>query len=243
MSGFRLTREQVREVDRLASADYAIPGIVLMENAGRSTAHLIEDLFVSTTPSVRQRWRCSVFCGPGNNGGDGFVIARWLFENDLSVECFCTAGAAETRGDAKVARAMAEAIGIPMRALASADDLSSAREHLLSSQLAVDALLGTGFEGTPRPEMARAIRSIGELCPGARVLAVDVPSGLDCDTGIPADPCVRADVTATFVAEKVGFDTPSARNFLGRVYVLGIGAPRDAVDRARGSKRRRLTGR
>src|SRR5207244_6068944 len=122
-------------------------------------------------------------------------------------------------------------------------DTDLAREHLSSSALAVDALLGTGFQGAPRPAMAVAIRSIGKLCPHARVLAVDVPSGLDCDSGIPSRPCVKADVTATFVAEKVGFDTPTARKVLGRVYILGIGAPRDAVDRARGSKRRRLTGR
>jgi hydroxyethylthiazole kinase-like uncharacterized protein yjeF len=244
MPGLRLTRAQMREVDRLSIEEYGIPGLVLMENAGRSVFEWIASNCVDTVPG-REPWRCVVLCGPGNNGGDGFVVARWLFEHDLEVECWCTAGEDAARGDARSMRAIARAIGVPMRDISDAgagDRGHAPRADEPVPTVVVDALLGTGFEGRPRPPIEGAIRLANDWrARGARVVSIDVPSGLDCDSGRALGDAVRADMTVTFECPKSGFDAPEAREFLGQVVIASVGAPRDALDRARGSERRRLT--
>ncbi|MFM8291761.1 MAG: NAD(P)H-hydrate epimerase, partial [Planctomycetia bacterium] len=121
---------------------------------------------------------------------------------------------------------VAEKAGIPATRLAAATR-EAWEEALAGAEWIVDALLGTGASGVPRGAIATAIEAVNAAGRrGARVFAVDLPSGLDCDTGTAAGPCVRADVTATFVARKVGFNAAAAAPLLGTVYVIGIGAPR-----------------
>jgi NAD(P)H-hydrate epimerase len=235
-SGF--TRAQMRALDRLVIEQFGIPGIVLMEHAGRSVAQAI--LLQESTRLSRAEGACVVFCGGGNNGGDGFVIARWLDDARVSVVCCCTALERDTRGDARLARESAARAGIVLLDASTESLLESLRARFVAHppRIVVDALLGTGFEGRLRPEMARAIEAVNTI--GAdesvRTWAVDLPSGLDCDTGIPAEPTVRADVTATFVGAKVGFARSQAQAVLGRVEILSIGAPRAAVERVHGAR-------
>jgi NAD(P)H-hydrate epimerase len=234
------TRARARALDELVIGTFGIPGIVLMEHAGRSVAEAIQRDECDALARAPGPEACVVFCGGGNNGGDGFVIARWLDDALVRVACVCTASADDTRGDARLAREAAERAGIRLHAATTEDELGVLRARWTRSppRVIVDALLGTGFVASAsgrglRADMARAIacvNGIGAL-PLVRTWAVDLPSGLDCDSGEPADPTVRADVTATFVAPKQGFACSPARPFLGRVLVLPIGAPRAAVER------------
>jgi NAD(P)H-hydrate epimerase len=213
-----LTRSQVREIDRRAIEEFGLPGIVLMENAGRGAAELLHGLAPGASVAI--------VCGKGNNAGDGFVIARHLENLGHVVRLLLACDPAELRGDAAIAWRVAEKAGIPTTKLAAATAAEWGRA-LAGADWIVDALLGTGATGAPRGAIATAIEAVNAAARrGAKVFAVDLPSGLDCDTGQPLGPCVRADVTATFVARKVGFDAPAAAPWLGDVHVVGIGAPR-----------------
>ncbi len=229
-----LTREQIREIDRAAIEDYGIPGVVLMENAGRNAAHLIVEYFqtwqnpkepqVEPVPissgacaNPRQPMVC-IFCGPGNNGGDGFVIARHLCIARFRVEIVLLADPQRLAPDAKVNHDIARKMGIPIQRF-SADQTEA---WVGQAHLVIDALLGTGFAGEVRPPMDRAVELINAADQVLKV-AIDVPSGLDCNSGKPATATVKADLTITFVAPKVGFAT--AAKYTGKVLVADIGAP------------------
>lgn len=219
-----LSRAEVREVDRLAIEDYGVPGIVLMENAGAGAARLLESLGIDG-PIV-------IPCGKGNNGGDGFVIARHVDLAGHAVQLLLACRPDEIRGDAAVNLAIATRSGLAIECLAEADQAAWER-NLSGADWIVDALLGTGAGGAPTGAVAKAIAAMNAVRArgGARILAVDLPSGLDCDTGTAAGECVRADVTATFVARKLGFDAAGAAGFTGAVHVIGIGAPRGVLAR------------
>lgn len=218
-----LTRGEVREIDRLAIEEYGLPGILLMENAGANAARLLEALHISGPVALA--------CGPGNNGGDGLVIARHLDAAGHAVRLLLACTADRYHGDAALNLRVAERAGLSIDVLAEADRAAWDRA-LGGAAWIVDALLGTGATGPPRGSVATAIAAIDAARgAGARVLAVDLPSGLDCDTGAAAGVCVRADATATFVAAKAGFDRPGAAAFTGTVHVLGIGVPRALLAR------------
>ena len=213
-----LMRAQVREIDRLAIDEYGLPGIVLMENAGRGAAELLHGLAPGATVAI--------VCGKGNNAGDGFVIARHIENLGHPVRLLLACDPAELRGDAAIAWGVAEKAGIQVRRLVTAT-LDEWERAVAGADWVVDALLGTGATGAPRGAIATAIEAVNAAGrSGAKVFAVDLPSGLDCDTGSAAGACIRATLTATFVARKVGFDAPAAPAFLGEVRVLDIGAPR-----------------
>jgi NAD(P)H-hydrate epimerase len=210
-----LTRDEVREVDRRAIEELGLPGIVLMENAGRGAAELLIELGIDG-PVI-------VVAGKGNNGGDGFVIARHLEIYGFEVRVLLFADPHELAGDALTNYRVLCAAGTPIRYCAGADSAVWKDELPLGSWI-VDALLGTGTRGAVRQPFSGVIEQVNAS--GVRVLAVDLPSGLDCDTGEPLGPCVRAAHTATFVAPKRGFDAPGAAAFTSRVHVIDIGVPR-----------------
>ncbi len=222
-----LTREQIREIDRAAIEDYGIPGVVLMENAGRNAAKLIADYFPTwSNPKEPQASACAtpgkhvvcIFCGPGNNGGDGFVIARHLSIAGFRVEIVLLADAERLTPDTRINQDIARKMRISIHSFS----VEQAEDLIGRAQVVVDAMLGTGFAGQVRPPMDRAIELINAADHALKV-AVDVPSGLDCNTGEPAAATIRADLTVTFVAPKVGF--ASAAEYTGKVLVADIGAP------------------
>lgn len=218
-----MTRNQVRRVDQLATEEFHIPGIVLMENAGRNATEIIRREF----PLSR---RAIIVCGVGNNGGDGLVIARHLHNAGWTVRIIVAGDPAGMTPDAAANFAITQAMKLPT--VATKDPTVVAREvgAGAADEVVVDALLGTGFRGVVRSPLDEVIGAINAARPGP-VVAIDVPSGLDVDTGTPSNATVRADLTITFVAEKVGFASPHACEFLGQVCVGDIGAPRELIER------------
>lgn len=213
-----MTRDEVRAFDRDAIERVGLPGAVLMENAGRGCVDLMERLGVGGPVLVA--------CGKGNNGGDGFVIARHLRVRGYECRVALCAKPSELSGEALVMFEALTHCGVPILDVSGLNAGLVLRElDELSHEAAwiVDALLGTGTTGSPRPPYDTLIDwANGE---SGRRLAVDLPSGLDGDTGEPGSPTIRADHTCTFVAPKVGFTHPAAAEFLGELHVLDIGVP------------------
>ena len=222
-----LSRAEVREVDRRAIEQYGLPGLVLMENAGRGC--------VDTLCELGCRGPVAIVCGKGNNAGDGFVIARHLDLRGVVVRIVLLGSPEDLRGDAAANYAIVARCGLPVADLSRRFEAPAFEQQLVGAEWIVDALLGTGATGPPREPMATAIRQMNAA--NAARLAVDLPSGLDCDTGDPADPTFRADHTCTFVAPKVGFSNPNAATYLGQVHVIDIGAPRKLLDEIAGEAR------
>ena len=211
-----LTRNQVRSIDTQAIADYGLPGIVLMENAGRGAAELLVGLGVQGAVVI-----CA---GKGNNGGDGFVIARHLELHGLETNVLLCCEPEELAGDAAINYRVLVAAEQHVEVLGKTLDAETFMQKLSSADWIVDALLGTGTQGAIREPHLTAIAAINAA--GKKVLAIDLPSGMDCDTGQSLGACVHADHTATFVARKVGFDAPGANGLTGRVHVVDIGVPK-----------------
>jgi NAD(P)H-hydrate epimerase len=222
-----LTREQARALDRRAMDEFGVPGVVLMENAGRGTAELLRSLGAKG-PVV-------VCCGKGNNGGDGFVIARWLDNTGVAVRVLLFGRPEDLAGDAAINYRIIERSGLPSAVHPGpAVDEGALRRELASAEWVVDALFGSGLQGPLRPPYDRVVEAINAS--GARVLAVDIPSGLDADAGRPLGPAVRAHHTATIAALKKGFSAPEAASWLGQVHVIDMGAPRRLLEAAAGER-------
>jgi NAD(P)H-hydrate epimerase len=210
-----LSRAEVQEVDRRAIEDFGMSGLVLMENAGRGC--------VDTLCELGCHGPVVVVCGNGNNAGDGFVIARHLDLREVRVKTILLRPADRLRGDAAANYSILSRGRVPIVDLSRQFDPGAFDAELRGAEWIVDALLGTGGAGAPRPPMDAAIRRMNAS--SAKCLAVDLPSGLDCDTGEPAEPTIRADHTCTFVAAKTGFTNPKAVAHLGQVHIIDIGAP------------------
>jgi NAD(P)H-hydrate epimerase len=223
MAELLLSREEVRALDRRAIDEWSLPGVVLMENAGRGTAELLL--------ALGARGPVLVCCGKGNNGGDGFVLARHLDNRGVPVRVLLFARPEDLHGDAAVNYRVLARSGVPLAVHPGpAVPEEAVRHELAGAEWVVDALFGTGLTSAVRPPLDRVIGLINES--GARVLAVDLPSGLDCNTGEPLGPTVRAEHTATMVAWKKGFAAPAARPWVGQVHVIDIGVPRRLLEQA-----------
>jgi NAD(P)H-hydrate epimerase len=221
-----LSRHEVRQLDVQAASDLKLPTLILMENAGRGAA----DWLTKLASGLPDQARILVLCGPGNNGGDGGVVARHLDAWGYPVQVVWFAHRAQLRGDAETQWNILERSGVdqtawldvhppePQPQSAELDSLLSGADWL------VDGLLGTGLV---RP-IEGALRAVVEAMnrAGKPILALDLPSGLDADTGAPLGVSVRARATATFVAPKLGFTAPGAADYTGEVAVIDIGLPR-----------------
>lgn len=212
-----MTRQQVRDYDSRAINVIGIPGVVLMENAGLGCVRIIRD-------EIRPSGPVRILCGIGNNGGDGYVIARHLFNLGMDVKVMICGDRSRIAGDALINLNVIEKLKIPVEILnpAKADDMEDVPGLLGSCSLVIDALFGTGLSDKLRKGYDKIVEIINSS--GKTVLAVDIPSGLDCDTGMPLGTSVKADYTATFVAVKNGFVQNSAsQEYTGQVYIVSIG--------------------
>jgi NAD(P)H-hydrate epimerase len=223
MDPLYLTCRQLRELDRQAIEAYGVPSVVLMENAGRGAAELLIQLGISG--------KVVICCGKGNNGGDGLVIARHLDSAGIPVEIILTVAPEQLAGDAAVQLNIVRESQISIHYATPAELTGSwLTDRLSGADWIIDALFGTGLSGPLRAPFDSVVKAINGA--DARRLAVDIPSGLDGDTGIPMGETVRADHTVTFVAQKLGFAKPGADGWLGKVHVVPIGMPRRLLESA-----------
>ena len=208
-----MTRSEVREFDRKAIEEIGVPGVVLMENAGRGCAEIIKNMNTGKGIVV-------IFCGPGNNGGDGYVIARHLDIMGIDTRVVLLCEREKIKGDALVNLNIIEKIGIDIRQIDPGDGLKVS-SMLNGASMIVDAIFGTGLTGEVRAEYLPVIEIINAM-PNT-VFSVDIPSGLDCDTGLALGDAVEANTTATFVALKQGFKNTDSKKYTGNVVVVSIG--------------------
>jgi hydroxyethylthiazole kinase-like uncharacterized protein yjeF len=212
-----VTAPEMRDLDARASQEYAIPSLLLMENAGRAVAeHALQML----GPGSRRR--VAVYCGKGNNGGDGLVAARYLANAGCEIRLFLSASALQMRGDAGANLEIARRMDMPLTGL------ESPPPEPWPADLALDAVLGTGIRGEVTGGAAVLIGALKSS--GCPVLAVDLPSGLDSDSGRLASTCVRADCTVTMALPKLGLALYPGREAAGRIEVADIGMPRALLD-------------
>jgi hydroxyethylthiazole kinase-like uncharacterized protein yjeF len=221
-----LTSAEMREVDRLTTERYRVPSLTLMENAGRSVAQFIEQRF-----SNLARRRIVVLCGRGNNGGDGFVMARRLAEMGAKPNVFLLATPEQMRGDAAVNRQRWQDASGELHVVPNSSEWQQSKSVLGSADIVVDALLGTGARGRVEGLLEEVIESLNHArrAPGSVVVSVDIPSGLDPDTGEAPGSTIAADVTVTFTAPKLGL-IRGAPHLVGRVVVRDIGSPPELIE-------------
>jgi NAD(P)H-hydrate epimerase len=214
-----VTAEEMRQADRRASERYGVPSLLLMENAGRGAVDALERVF----GPVRGR-RLVVVCGKGNNGGDGFVAARHLASRGAEVGVWLAARTAEVRGDAATNLQAVVRARLPLVELADGAAVEGLRGALASSDVVVDALLGTGVTGPATGAIAEAIGAINGA--GRPVCALDLPSGLSADHGRLLGPTVRAALTVTFGLPKLGLLLHPGAAEAGRIERVDLGVPR-----------------
>ncbi len=226
-----LSRDALRELDRLCVENFAIPSIVLMENAARGIARhalaMIEE---------RGLGAVDIVCGPGNNAGDGLALARHLHNARAGVRVLLARAPETYKGDALTNLTICQRMGLAIVPPPANDAdhgawLDDAIARAGAPALLVDALLGTGLDRPVGGQLLALIGAINARRPRCPVLSVDIPSGLDADTGRVLGDAVRADLTVTLGARKRGFGVPGAHDLLGRVVVAGIGAPRELIER------------
>ena len=210
---------EMREMDLNATRRYGIPGLILMENAGLGIVDVIIDRFFEGKPEGK---KVVIVAGPGNNGGDGFVVGRHLFNKGTLVQFLITTSPENYSGDAAVNLKIINDMGLPCQVL-QPDIVYGLKAIIQDADLVVDALFGTGFEGIPREPLASLIRLVNES--GNPVLAVDIPSGLEADTGRVAGECIRALITVTMGMPKIGLYLDPGAKYTGEVVVGDISFP------------------
>lgn len=212
---------QMRAIDRRAIDGLGIPGMELMENAGRGIAHYLKDIFNGETKGKR----VAIFCGKGNNGGDGYVIARYLHSWGTVVQIFLLAARGEIQGDALANLQKIEQLGIKISPIGS----SGIPPIISGNDLIIDAIFGTGFQGSVDDGTKRIIDFLNGS--GIGILAVDTPSGLNNDTGEIGNACVRATYTASLALPKIGQYLYPGKAYCGQIKIIDIGLPPEAIIR------------
>lgn len=219
-----VTTAEMQAMDRATIEEFGIPGRVLMENAGRgATRSLLEALGdLGGTP-------VGVAAGRGNNGGDGFVMARYLARRGVAVSVFLLSERRRVVGDARANLDLLDPLGVPVVELPDAAALKRRRRRLQGPRVWIDAILGTGLNAPVRGHLADMIAFLNSR--GQPVFAVDIPSGLSADTGQVLGDAVRADATATFACAKIGHLVEPGASLTGRLFVIDIGIPTPIVER------------
>jgi len=213
-----LSVEEMRKVDQMAIETLGIPGIILMENAGLKTAQHIAQKFHSIAGKA-----IGIFCGKGNNGGDGFVIGRHLNRMGANTHYWLVGKKSEVTGDAKTNMDIVAKLGLPFTELLSWDP----NLNLQSYDILIDGLLGTGLKGDVRGIILDIIEKINSH--EGNVVAVDAPSGLDCDTGKILGKCVEANLTVTMGNVKIGMLLYPGRKYVGELTIADLNVPEFAL--------------
>lgn len=216
-----VTANEMRQIDEQTIHGIGIPGIVLMENAGGAVAAAIQKHFSECR-------RVAVVVGKGNNGGDGLVVARKLALAGLSVQVILVSPSNEFTGDALINLQIAQNLNLPISQVLSQPELDLLQPQISEYDLIVDAILGTGLRGAVRGFVASVIACINES--GAPIVAIDLPSGLQADTGAIEGVCIEASYTVTIGLPKRGLLIHPGADTTGKLEVADIGFPRNVVE-------------
>jgi len=212
-----VTAAEMRALDRATIEQIGIPALTLMETAGRGVAASVVGVIAEAGTG-----HVAVVCGPGNNGGDGFVVARVLRAHGHDAVCYLAVKRDAVKGDAKAHLDILERSGGIVRSIATPGELDAIGDVIAQAAVAVDALFGVGLT---RPIEGHLAEVVGQINRARRVVAVDIPSGLDTDTGASLGEVVRADVTATMAAHKIALAAAPGFAACGRIDVIEIGIP------------------
>lgn len=208
-----LTAAGARRIDERARKVYGIPTLILMENAGRAVAE----------EAIRlNKKRVAIFCGKGNNGGDGFVCARHLISAGINTDIFLCSKIHEVKGEARINLDIL--MKLKKRIIeVSHNDIILVEKNICNYNLIVDAIFGVGLKGKLEGFFKELIQLINSS--GIYVIAIDIPSGLNSDTGKTSGPSIKADLVVTFIAKKSGMVKPTGSKYCGRIVVRNIGFP------------------
>jgi len=229
-----LNTEQMREADRRTIEDIGIPSIVLMENAGRQAVAAMEAAYEDIGTS-----RVAVICGRGNNGGDGFVVARTLIQRGVDAAVFLLGSVAEVRGDARTNLEVLGRIGMTVVEITNAQEWELHFSELSEVDLIVDAILGTGFRGRLTGFLETVVADLNSL--GVPIVAIDLPTGVSADTAAVDGPAVEASMTVTLAAPKIPLVFPPADTHAGDLVIADIGIPLPLLDDLEGQHLELLT--
>lgn len=227
-----VTAKEMKALDVQAQNDYAMPGILLMDNAAQAVAEAVHEALTALEGE-----RVVIFCGGGNNGGDGLGAARWLQSYGVSVRAFIVGAALDAvRGDAALELAMFTKAGGRVEALSTEDDWVLAELAASKADVLVDALLGTGFHGELEGDVLRACELLNKS--EKYILAVDVPTGVNADNGAVSENAVRADHTVTMALVKTGLLLYPGREYCGDIELADISMPVKLVEEYKSDKYR-----
>ena len=222
-----LNTQQMREADRRTIDDIGIPAIVLMENAGRQAVAAMEAAFDDLPTS-----HVGVLCGRGNNGGDGFVVARTLVQRGVETSVFLLGGVADVRGDARTNLEVLGRIGLTVVEITNAQEWELHFSEISRCDLLVDAILGTGFHGRLNGLLETVVADVNGL--GVPVVAIDLPTGVSADTADVDGEAIEASMTVTLAAPKIPLILPPADSHSGDLVIADIGIPLPLLDDVEG---------
>ena len=218
-----LNTAQMREADRRTIHEIGIPSIVLMENAGRQAVAAMEAAFEDLAAS-----RVAVLCGRGNNGGDGFVVARTLIQRGVETSVFLIGSVSEVQGDARTNIEVLGRIGLTVVEITSAQDWELHFSEISECDVLVDAMLGTGFRGTLTGLLQTVVADVNGL--GVPVVAIDLPTGLSADVAEMEGDAIEATMTVTLAAPKIPLVFPPAESHAGDLVIADIGIPHPVIE-------------
>jgi len=218
-----VTADEIREMDRQTIESFGLPGRVLMENAGRGAARVLMKNFPELTSK-----RVAIAAGRGNNGGDGFVIARYLAYAGVSVTVYLLSESSRLSGDAADNFNLLASLGISVKEITNEENFNQVKTEMAHHQLWVDAIFGTGLNSDVKGFFKSVINYINEL--NIPALSVDIPSGLHADSAKPCGACIRADITVTFAFAKIGHIQLPGADYTGELHIIDIGIPPHIVE-------------
>ena len=214
-----VTAAEMKKIDQLAVEQYGIPGIILMENAGLRAVEVIESL-----AGPIQGKTFTILVGKGNNGGDGLVVARHLHNKGARVKLLLAVKPDDLQGDARINLNIWQKMSQPVFQINQTNGINVLKMALLNTHMVVDALFGTGFRGRVNDKLGQVMNMVNAS--PAPVISIDIPSGLEADTGRSHGPCIRAAHTVTFGLPKVGLVLEPGATYAGTLHIVDISLPK-----------------
>ena len=224
MRNIHVTAEEMRRIDGIAIEEFKMPSILLMENAGRGVADVVLRM-----SKEKKNSKVAIFCGKGNNGGDGLVAARHLVNNGIGVDVYLLAKKSELKNDPLVNFNILTKLTKSIKSICDLKSFNKIKEDLKNTDIIIDAMFGTGLASIISEPHRSIIKYLNKL--NIPIVSIDVPSGLDATEGKVLGAAVRADKTATLCLPKKGFLKNEGLRHTGEVVVCDISIPRPAINK------------